>query len=221
MLQFLAGSIFGTVSAGVFLWMVQRDRELEVPDWIKGIQTQSPRRWCFFVFFALLHGMVFWLNSRLPGAVLVYNGLSVLLLFSALYDVSFRLIPVSVIWAIIWWVFLSSLLVSQPLPISGSALGAGVVGGVVLLLYVVTRGRGIGEADIFLAGVTGALFGWLKGLLVFSAANFLGVMIILPLIGVFGKERMKLIPLVFFIVFAIFLEWYVGYTDFILPLLSF
>jgi len=85
----------------------------------------------------------------------------------------------------------------------------------------VTRGKGIGEADIFLAGVTGALFGWMEGLLVFSAANFLGLVAVLPLIALFGKKRMKQIPLVFFIVLAIFLEWYVGYTDPLLQLLYF
>ncbi|MDZ4216974.1 MAG: hypothetical protein U1C97_01480, partial [Candidatus Gracilibacteria bacterium] len=148
MLHFLVGSMVGAVISGAFLWMVRRDKELEVPDWIQALQKNAVYKGGFFLTLMLLHGGMFWLNSRLPGAVVVYDGLGVLLLFSALYDVSFRLIPVSVLLGIIWWVFLSSLLVSQPLPVSGSSLGAVVVGGVVLLIYLVTRGKGIGEADI-------------------------------------------------------------------------
>lgn len=163
----------------------------------------------------------FFLNERLfvsSWPLLMAQLMTFLLLAAALYDLFFRLIPIVLLFALVSLALLFPLLWSVPLPPFDAGVGAAVVGGVVLLLYIVTKGRGIGEADIFLGAVIGALFGWIKGLLVFSVANFLGLVVMIPFIAVLGKARTKLIPLVSFLVLAIFLEWHVGYTEEILKL---
>ena len=146
--------------------------------------------------------------------------LTVVLFAAALCDLVSRLIPLLLLLALPVLVGLSSWFFSLPLPLPEAASGAMMVGGVVAIIYAVTMGKGIGEADIFLGVVIGALFGWVKGLLVFSVANVLGLLVVLPLMAILGKQRMKLIPLVSFLVAAIFLEWYFGYTDFILHWLA-
>lgn len=148
-----------------------------------------------------------------------FQVLTVLLLAAAFFDLAFRLIPVLLLSGLILLVAAASIVYALPIPIQASFIGGIVVGVMVLLLYAITRGRGIGEADISMGVIIGGLFGWQKGLLVFSAANILGLLLLLPMIAVFGKKRMKLIPLVFFLVIAIFLEWYLGYTNHILQLI--
>ena len=171
------------------------------------------------VFTTLLMAVFFFLNARLfvSGWPLVMAQLmTVLLLAAALYDLFFRLIPIVLLLALVSVALLFPLLWSIPLSPFDAGVGAAVVGGVVLLLYAATKGRGIGEADIFLGAVIGALFGWIEGLLVFSVANFLGLVVMIPFIAALGKARTKLIPLVSFLVLAIFLEWYGGYTKVVL-----
>lgn len=170
------------------------------------------------VFIALMGGLFFLNHHFFPSgwSLVMAQVMTFLLLTAAFYDLFFRLIPIVLLVALAGLALLFPLLFSVPISVFDAGVGAGVVGGVVLLLYAVTKGRGIGEADIFLGGIIGALFGWIKGLLVFSVANFIGLVVMIPFILVLGKQRTKLIPLVSFLVLAIFLEWYGGYTEMIL-----
>ncbi|MGE3278658.1 MAG: prepilin peptidase [Candidatus Altimarinota bacterium] len=214
--HFLAGIMTGIGMSWLFFWAVARDQELASSASMKWFRVSWVKA-AVAVIMAGVLGMFFWMNVRVGlSPVAYFHVLSGLLIATALYDMVFRLIPSSLVILLIWVVFLGTLFLAEPLPVSQSSVGAVVVGGVVLVLYLLTKGKGIGEADIFLAGVTGALFGWEHGLLVFSVANFLGLVVILPLIAVLGKARLRQIPLVFFIVLAIFLEWYVGYCGLIL-----
>ena len=180
-----------------------------------------------FLFLYLLVGavtaMLFYLNVLLlevsPGAIIFFQILTVLLLAAALFDLVFRLIPVLLLSGLILLIAAASAVYGFPIAIQASVTGGMVVGIMILILYAITRGRGIGEADILMGVVIGGIFGWQKGLLVFSAANILGLLLLLPMIAVFGKKRMKQIPLVLFLVLAIFLEWYLGYTGHILQLI--
>lgn len=175
--------------------------------------------WFYQIFVALLVAGVFVLNAVMldTGWALIYWQLmSVLMIAAAVYDLAFRLIPVPVMAALMLVALFSPLLFAFPLPYWESFGGGLIVGSLVLVLYLVTKGQGIGEADVLMAFVIGMMFGWVKGLLVFSAANFLGLAVVLPLIMVLGKKRMKQIPLVFFLVLAIFFEWYLGYTGLVL-----
>ena len=147
--------------------------------------------------------------------------LAVLLILAAVYDLAFRLIPLWLILVLVLYVLLSSAIFSVPLSILPALLGAVVVGCLVLTVYLVTRGRGLGEADIIIAAVIGMLFSWSKGLIVFAAANFIALIVVLIMRGFFSSKKMKYIPLVFFLVIAIFLEMFVGYSGLVLRLMGF
>ncbi len=175
-----------------------------------------------YFFFAILMALLFGLNVFVLGnqsSLVPIQILSFFLVAAGVYDLTFRLIPVLLIILLVMVVAMLSLFFSFPLGLKESLLGAASVGALVLLLYVITKRRGIGEADIFLGATIGAVFGWMKGLLVFSMGNVIGLLFVLPLIALFGKERMKQVPLVFFLVVAIFLQWYLGYADLILKYL--
>lgn len=177
----------------------------------------------FQVFVGLLMALVFVLNAMfLDGGwpLLFWQLMSLFLVAAAVYDLAFRLIPVSLIGLLVSVSFFTPLFFGFPLPYWQAFGGALATGGLVLLLYLGTRGHGIGEADVFLAVVIGLMFGWAKGLLVFSAANVLGLLVVLPLVAFLGKNRMKQIPLVFFMVLAILLEWYLNYTEPVLTLIG-
>lgn len=146
---------------------------------------------------------------------MLYHILSLGLIMAAISDVLYRIVPGLLLLGIWVVVLLAQAFLGYPMVISMGIAGAAAVGGVVLALYLITKGRGIGEADVVLAFVLGMLFGWRVGLVVFAVANMLGLLVVLPLIPILGKDRMKHIPLVFFIVLAIFLEWYLGYVSMI------
>jgi|CXWL01.1.fsa_nt_gi Flp pilus assembly protein protease CpaA len=142
--------------------------------------------------------------------------IGLLLLTAAIYDLIYRAIPLIILIALVALSFLMPFVAQTTLLPADSIYGGGIVGGLVLLIYLLTGRRGIGEADIFLSAVIGLLFGWKSGLLVFSAANMIGLLVMLPLILIFGRERMKMIPLGTFLVIAIFLEWAFSYAELVL-----
>ena len=160
--------------------------------------------------------LIFTLNALQIGSqeqLLFWQVLTILLLMSAFFDLAFKMIPELLLWLLVAYVLGSSLLFSSPLPFGSSAPGAMVVGGLVLALYLATRGKGIGSADIFVAAVIGMLFSWTEGLLVFSLANLLGLVVMIPLILLRGGRRTEQVPLVFFMVLAVYLEHYFLVTN--------
>jgi leader peptidase (prepilin peptidase)/N-methyltransferase len=208
--HFFVGFLIGAVSMLFFLWHAKGESVLADAVSLKALVE---KKWLVALMSGLFFGGLFSLNAFVfPGRFLFFDVLSVLLIFSALYDLLFRLIPLPLMLSIVVFVLSSSFFFSILLPSWEALWGGGIVGGVVLLLYLVSKGRGIGEADVLLAFILGFLFGWDRGLLVFSAANFLGLLVILPLIVLLGKERMKQVPLVLFIVIAVLFEFYFDYS---------
>ena len=210
----LLGVLLGGVLAGVLIRMADRDPELSFC-----LSRKQPLQWWgFHGLVGALTGWVFWMNTEIVGLgaeVVFLHVVSLALIMAALADVLYRLVPAPLLFGLWVVILLAEAFLGYPMAISSGIAGALAVGGVVLALYVVTKGRGIGEADVVLAFILGMLFGWRVGLVVFAVANMLGLVVVLPLIAVLGKERMKQIPLVFFIVLAIFLEWYFGYVSWI------
>lgn len=222
LLHLLIGFLAGLGLTKLLIFTARAERKLTSFDFVALLPSKKAY-WFLYLLFGALTSLLFYLNLQVfgdSGRMIFWQLLTVLLIAAALYDLAFRLIPVFLIGILIILVSFISFQYSLPLPFYDSTLGAMVVGGAILFLYLITRGRGIGEADIFIGYVIGALFGWVKGLLVFSAANIFGLLLLLPLIALFGKARMKRVPLVFFLVLAIFLEWYLGYSEWILMMLE-
>ena len=222
-LQFLVGLLLGTALGWLIFWTAKIDSTLP---YFAGKKLLPPTKSKFqpvvFVGIGGVVGLVFALNAWFFGEnlqLVYFQVMSFLLLSVALYDLAFRVIPIILIGGVVGVSFLCVLLFDLPMSFWPSLYGGLTVGGLVLFMYLLTRGRGIGEADIFIALVIGFLFGWSKGLVVFSAANVLGLIVMLPLMALLGRERTKYIPLAFFLSIAIFLQWYFLYAERILSLL--
>lgn len=216
----LAGTLTGIVLARFLLKTDEQHQGLQVSFFTTSL-VKFPRFtfWGYQVLMAVLLAGLFAFNVQVfaPGwGMLFWQVTTALLVACAAYDLAFRLIPASLLVLLILVAALSPLVFGFPLLFLDALLGGVIVGSLVLVMYLVTAGQGIGEADVLMAVVIGMLFGWMKGLLVFSAANFLGLAVVLPLILVLGKKRMKHIPLLFFLSIAIFLEWYFQYTAVVL-----
>jgi len=189
------------------------------------LSTRKKLPWFWYPAIAFFGAFVFALNATffdVGYALLYWQFLSFVLLAIASFDLAFRLIPLPLMLLLLILVF-GSLFISSlsSLSLGGAFIGAGLVGGIVLLLYALTRGRGIGEADVLLAFIIGLLFGWSRGLIVFSAANFLGLIAVVPYLILFGRDSVQQIPLVTFLVMAILLEWYLGYTELLVSFIGF
>ena len=65
----------------------------------------------------------------------------------------------------------------QPIPVSDHLIGAVSVSGFLLLIYFVTRGRGIGGGDIKLMAAAGLLIGWKNCILAFVIGCIVGSII--------------------------------------------
>jgi len=223
-IQFLVGLLLGCALGWLIFWTAKVDSTLP---FFAGKKLLLPRYRKFQPLFhaciGLFTGAVFAFNVRFfgEGWQLVYFQLmSFLLLSVAFYDLAFRVIPIVIIVSVTGVSFFCALFFNIPMPFLTSLYGGLSVGGLVLVMYLLTRGRGIGEADIFIAAVIGLLFGWAKGLVVFSAANVLGLVVILPLMAILGRERTRFIPLAFFLSLAIFLQWYLNFAEGILQMIG-
>lgn len=69
-------------------------------------------------------------------------------------------------------------------------IGVVAAGGVLLLLYGITRGRGIGFGDVKLAAALGIAFAWPDSLVIIGLAFVLGTLAALPAL-VLGKTELK------------------------------
>jgi len=211
MVHFFVGGFLGVFCMLLFLKHAKGEAAFSDASLLKAV-LKTPT--LVVMISGFLFGGLFSLNAFLfPELFFFFDLLTIFLVFSALYDFLFRLLPLPLLLSMMAFLVVASLFFSTLIPFQEALLGGGVVGGVVLLLYLISKGRGIGEADILYAFILGFLFGWEQGLIVFSAANFLGLLVILPLLGWLGKERMKEVPLVLFIVVAVFLEFYFDYSE--------
>lgn len=58
-----------------------------------------------------------------------------------------------------------------------SLIGAGLLFAVFFLIWLITRGRGLGFGDVKLAGIVGLLFGWWSGLIIVYVAVVIGALL--------------------------------------------
>lgn len=144
--------------------------------------------------------------------LLVLSGL----LFLALYDIKWLLLPNKVVYPLI---FASvALVVLEAVFYGGGAelirdrvLGLALIGGIFYLLFVVSKGRWIGGGDVKLAIFIGISLGLSRSILTFILAFNMAAIIILPLLLLGVVNRKTLIPFGPFLIAATIISTLYGY----------
>ena len=90
--------------------------------------------------------------------------------------------------------------------IFAAVVGLGIFG----VIYLITRGKGMGLGDVKLAAALGLLFGWPDSLLVFVFASLIGFVAGIILIVFRGRTMKDAIPFGPFLALGAFLTWFFG-----------
>lgn len=121
------------------------------------------------------------LENVLDGAVLVtlLVWLSVFVLLTV-YDLKHTLVPLPFAFALLGSAALlrglEALIIAHPSPLVDGVFGGALLAGFLALLVVVTRGRGMGTGDIYVAGALGIVFGVARGIEVLTIAFWVGAL---------------------------------------------
>lgn len=121
------------------------------------------------------------LESFLDGAVLValLAWLSVFVLLTV-YDLRHTLVPIPFALSLLGGAtlirVLEALILGHPSPLVDGVFGGALLAGFLSLLVVVTRGRGMGTGDIYVAGALGIVFGVARGIEVLTIAFWIGAL---------------------------------------------
>jgi len=132
----------------------------------------------------------------------------VFLVFSAVFDVKYMILPdfstvILVISALVFWGF-------GHLGEWNYLVSAAAAFGFLGLLYLITKGRGMGLGDVKLAIFMGLFLGWQKTILAFYIA-FVGGALIALVLMVFKKAgRKTLVPFGPFLIFGTLVAWFWG-----------
>ena len=126
--------------------------------------------------------------SLVLGAVMSFVGLLAFWWFFValvVYDIQHTLVPTVFAWGLIASAALvrvgEVVLLPSAAPLVDALMGAGLLGGFLLLIVLFTKGRGMGVGDIYVAVALGILFGVTRGIDVLVVSFWVGA-----IIGVLG-----------------------------------
>ena len=155
----------------------------------------------------LITGILFLLNYCLFTnyylLFTVYLAITVLVVYSAVYDAKTMYLPD---WSTYTLIFLSLFFVHSIGNIY-SAIGAS---GFLLLLYLITKGKGMGLGDVYLALFMGLLLGWPKIILAFYIAFIVGAIWGIILLILKRKKIKSEVPFGPFLLLGTMVVWYFG-----------
>lgn len=152
----------------------------------------------------LLTGFLFlgvFLSTPLGGVPLVWLQSVALLVFWSAFililvvDVKHTLVPLPFAWILIGGAMAvrlcSTVLLSSAMPFSDALAGGMTLASAVLFLVFITRGKGMGEGDIYIAAALGILFGFWRGIEVIAMAFWIGAIVGIALIALSRRVTMK------------------------------
>ena len=134
------------------------------------------------------------------GIFVTTLALTLSLAFLAIYDGLYGELPslcltISGIFAII----LVALKLGNSFLVSDAILSAGLFGGIYLVLYLISKGRWVGDGDWILAAIIGLALGRpFLALVALFLSNFLASMVMLPVMALDSKKRNKKDHLIYF-----------------------
>ncbi len=135
------------------------------------------------------------------------------------YDAKWFLLPDKVTFTVaglgLVWLVLRSVELGQVWEPLVSAVGAvGVLGGLYLLIYLISKGRWVGFGDVKLGLALGLLLGdWALALLALFLANLIGTLVVIPLLASRKLKRDSRVPFGPFLIAGTFISllfgWYI------------
>lgn len=132
----------------------------------------------------------------------------VLLVFSAIFDFRYMILPdFSTIILIIVAFFLVILNEGNIIPYLLSAL---VASGFLMILNLITKGRGMGMGDVKLAVFMGLFLGWQKTILAFYVAFVVGAILGIILMILKRANKKSQIPFGPLMILGFFIAWWCG-----------
>jgi len=146
----------------------------------------------------LLVGILFLFNHNIFGYFII-----VFLVFSAFFDLKWMILPdfSTVI------LILLSLFFVKDISFVYAAIGAA---GFLYLLYLITKGKGMGFGDVKLAVFMGLFLGWPKIIVAFYVAFIVGAIVGLISIILKKKKLKSEIPFGPFLIFGTLVAWWWG-----------
>lgn len=152
------------------------------------------------------------------AALLMFWASFILLL---IYDIRHTLVPTAFIVPLVLSAIAArvgeTFFVGSLLPFQDALLGALLLGGAFLVLVLITRGKGMGLGDVYVAAALGVLFGAGRGIEVVTLAFWIGAAIGIALMLVKRQVRMKSeVPFVPFLFVAAVLGAYTAISPFAL-----
>lgn len=92
----------------------------------------------------------------------------------------------------------------------GAAFGAGVIGAIMAVYYLVTRNEGMGMGDLKLLAMTGALVGWRGVFLTLTLGSMAGTLLALPMMLLGRADRKTAIPFGPFLALGVYITLLFG-----------
>lgn len=175
---------------------------------------------------AILFVLTLWVSAPLftiaswvaVGAFLLFVSAFVALL---VYDIKHTLVPLPFAWALIGSALVIRLAdafsVGHALPLYDGIIGALVLGALFTFIVIVTKGKGMGVGDIYVAVALGLLFGVVEGVEVAMLAFWIGALVGTVLLVLKKNATMKTeVPFVPFLFIAFCVGMFTSFSPFAL-----
>lgn len=154
----------------------------------------------------LVTGLLFVMVGRPQGSplhLIVGLAVVVLVVYSAVYDAKTMYLPDWSTWALIALAIINIRYISNVY----AAIGAS---GFLFLLYKITKGKGMGLGDVYLAVFMGLFLGWPKIMVAFYVAFIVGAIFGIILLILKKKKFKSEVPFGPFLLLGTMISWYFG-----------
>lgn len=137
-----------------------------------------------------------------------------------IYDLRQTLVPTVFAAPLVFFAFLirggESLALLSPFALYDAVVGAALLGGALLSIVLITRGKGMGMGDVYVAAALGVFFGIARGIEVITLAFWIGAVVGMLLLGLKKGFKMKSeVPFVPFLFTAALIGAYTHFSPFL------
>ena len=144
---------------------------------------------------------------------LILNLITILVIYSAVYDAKTMYLPDWSTWTLIALAIIYNIIgrpLGSPLQYISNVYAAIGASGFLYLLYKITKGKGMGLGDVYLAVFMGLFLGWPKIIVAFYIAFIVGAIFGITLLILKKKKIKSEVPFGPFLLLGTIISWYWG-----------